>query len=58
LLKNTAVITLVICKSEVIPLLFKTNKNHCYVDDNIDQQYNMIFTPQTYKLSINIEKDK
>jgi hypothetical protein len=38
--------------------LFKTNKSFGYVDDKLDQQFNMKFTPKTVVLSLNIEKDK
>jgi hypothetical protein len=58
LLKNTAVITLVICKTKVTSLLFKTNKTPGYVDDKLEQQFNMKFTPKTVILSLNIKKDK
>jgi hypothetical protein len=58
LLKNVDVIALVICKSEVTSLLFKTNKSSGYVDDKLDQQFNMKFTPKTVTLSLNIEKNK
>jgi hypothetical protein len=49
LLKNKAVIGLVICKSEVTSLLFKTNRNPSYVDDKLDQEMKMNFTPKTFK---------
>jgi hypothetical protein len=41
LLNNADVIVLVICKTEVTSLLFKTNISSRYVDDKLDQQFNM-----------------
>jgi hypothetical protein len=37
LLHNADVINLVICKTEVTSLLFKTNKSPGYVDDKLDK---------------------
>jgi hypothetical protein len=50
--------TLVICRNEVTSLLFKINRNLGYVDDKLDQQFNMKFTPKTVTSSLNFEKDK
>jgi hypothetical protein len=38
--------------------LFKTNKSPGYIDDKLDQQFNIKSTPKTVILSLNIEKDK
>jgi hypothetical protein len=43
LLNNDDVIALVICRNEVISLLFKTNISSGYVEDKLDQQFNMKF---------------
>jgi hypothetical protein len=57
LLKNVDVIALVICRSEVTSLLFKNNRSSGYVDDKLEQQFKMKFTPQTVMLSYNFEKE-
>jgi hypothetical protein len=58
LLKNVDVIVLVICRSEVTSLLFKNNKTPGYVDDKLEQQFKMKFTPQTVILSFDNEKEQ
>jgi hypothetical protein len=56
LLNNPDIITLVICKSEVTSILFKTNRSPGYVDEKLDKQMNVNFSPKTVILSLNIEK--
>jgi hypothetical protein len=58
LLNNADVIALIICWNEVTALLFKYNKDRGNVDDKLDLQINMKFTPKTFILSQNIEKSK
>jgi hypothetical protein len=58
LLKYVDVIALVLSRSEVTSLLFKKNRSSGYVDDKLDQQLKMKFTPQTVMLSFDIEKEQ
>jgi hypothetical protein len=58
LLNNADVIALIIYRNEVTSLLFKEYSTSCYVNDKLDQQINMKFTPKTILLSISIEKEK
>jgi hypothetical protein len=60
LLNNADVIALIIYVGEVVLLLFKVHISPDYVDERIDYETNMIYTPKLkfVQLSLNIEKEK
>jgi hypothetical protein len=57
-LNNADNIALIINVNEITSLMFKSNRNPCYVDSKLDYQTNMNFTPHTVLLSGNIGKEK
>jgi hypothetical protein len=56
LLNNADVIALIIFASEVISLLFNSNRNSGYVDKTIDYQTDITYTHESVPLSLGIEK--
>jgi hypothetical protein len=58
LLNNADIITLIIYVNEVTSLMFKTNINPANVNEKIDYQTEMKYTPKSFLLSLNAAKVK